>query len=191
MKTEMLLTKNLVTQVRAIVSHSIKIDERNKEMDFKFLWLYMKEILTWYINGNTYHVQTDYNPDGHNLNIHLLNAGWKPEIAIKTVFKKVKDSDVRQRKDLRWVVNAEFEAEKIIIMMFHHEAKTSAAELIKHYFVGLLNNVSQNVSSDKLIFSSNGEDPVDEKELVTMAIMKDIEKYNSWFLFKNQIWKKI
>jgi len=152
MKTEMLLTKNLVTQLRAIVKHSIKIDEQAHEMDFKSLWLQMKEVF---------------------------------------VNKKVKDSDARQRKDLRWVVNAETEAEKTIIMLFHSEAKTSAAEFVKNYFVGLLSNVSQIVQANRIDSSIINEDPVDEKELITMEIMKDIEKYNSWFLFKNQVWKKI
>jgi hypothetical protein len=191
MKSEMLLTKNLVTQLRAIVKHSIKIDEQNHEMDFKNLWSQMKEVLAWYINGNTYHVRTNYTQNGHDLHIHLLNAGWEPEVVVKTVYKKVKDSDTRQRKDLRWVVNAETEAEKTIIMLFHCESKTSASEFVKNYFVGLLSNVSQIVQADKIEPSIINEDPVDEKELITMAIMKDIEKYNSWFLFKNQVWKKI
>lgn len=187
----MLLTKNLVTQLRAIVKHSIKIDAHNKEEDFRTLWAQMKEILTWYINGNTYHVRTHYTKDGHDLHIHLLNAGWQPEVVIKTVYKRVKDSDVRQRKDLRWINNDETEAEKTIIMLFHFEAATSAAEFIKHYFVGLLSNVSQTVPGSKIEIPTNQEDNLDEKELITMAIMKDIEKYNSWFLFKNHIWKKI
>ena len=191
MKSEMLLTKNLVTQLRAIVKHSIKIDEQNHEMDFKNLWSQMKEVLAWYINGNTYHVRTNYTQNGHDLHIHLLNAGWEPEVVVKTVYKKVKDSDTRQRKDLRWVVNAETEAEKTIIMLFHCESKTSASEFVKNYFVGLLSNVSQIVQADKIEPFIINEDPVDEKELITMAIMKDIEKYNSWFLFKNQVWKKI
>ena len=76
-------------------------------------------------------------------------------------------------------------------MLFHCESKTSASEFVKNYFVGLLSNVSQIVQADKIEPSIINEDPVDEKELITMAIMKDIEKYNSWFLFKNQVWKKI
>jgi hypothetical protein len=187
--TQMLLTKNLATQIRAIVKHSIKIDEKNHDSDFKQIWLQLKEIVIWYIEGNTYHVRTNYQEHGHDLHVHLLNQGWQPEIMIKTVWKKVKDSDQRQRKDLRWVVNAESECEKTLIMLFHAEKIASAAEFIKTYLVGLLNNVTQDVTSDKLEIYPN-EDPVDEKESVFMAIMKDIEKYNSWFLIKNQVWKK-
>lgn len=187
---EMLLTKNLATQLRAIVKHSIKIDEQNHESDFRVIWGQMKEILTWYIDGNTYHVRTNYNQNGHDLHVYLLKAGWEPDVVINTVWKKVKDSTVRKRKDLRWVVNAETEADKTIIMLFHSEAVTSASEFIKNYLVGLLNNVSQSIEGSDIDIVEN-DDPIDEKELITMAIMKSIEKYNSWFLLKNNVWKKM
>jgi hypothetical protein len=190
MVKEMLLTKNLATQLRAIVKHSIKIDEKNDENDFRIIWNQMKEILNWYIEGNTYHVRTNYNQHGHDLHVYLLNSGWEPDVVINTVWKRVKDSTVRKRKDLRWVVNAEIESEKTIIMLFHSEAQTSASEFIKNYLVGLLNNVSQSVEGNEINIV-NDVDPIDEKELITMAIMKSIEKYNSWFLLKNKVWKKM